>query len=542
MANGRSAALALRETRTLFGMGGVASLSDEQLLRRFANRDPHADDAAEMAFRALIQRHGPMVLGVCRRILSDTHAAEDAFQATFLVLVRKSHSVLVADSLAPWLHGVTRRVACRVKSREARRRIHERPIVGSLTSSVTDGVDRADLRTVIEAELRQLPECFRTPVLLCDLEGLSHEEAASRLGCPLGTIKSRLTRGRLRLRDRLVRRGITTAQEASAWLPPALLESTARAALAYAAKPRIAGTIAAGVESLVRATLRTLFLSRLKVTAVWLVFTSAILGGLPFLQAEDPGRAQVSSPIARPNEVNAKATFALSAERLLTVKALDDDTGKPAPDIALKVLGEQHAKSIVVEAKTGADGIATLTLPTGRYHQLIAQPPDTSNYITVHFDALMIFKEPNPKPLEIRLKRGSEILIEVIEARTKEPVRGLFFWIASANKPQEWHYLGDWSNDGPPQATRKDGKLRAVLHLPDAGTYRIKIGGLIDQDPLRPKNWVAPFFPGSMYHPLKPETGPIALPTDKKVTLKFQVYRLIGPGFFDPSREIKNRR
>src|SRR4051794_30206457 len=206
---------------------------DEQLLDLFVNRsDPGA-------FRALVARHGPMVLRVCRSVLRDPHDAEDAFQATFLVLVRRAGSLWARDSLGPWLHQVAHRTASRARSVAARRRRHEaRGAELMARSTHEDGRD--DLGGVVHEEVGRLPERYRAAVVLCLLEGLTPEQAARYLRCPVGTVQSRLARGREQLRGRLTRRGLTVPagllavggarSGASAAVPAALANSTIRAA------------------------------------------------------------------------------------------------------------------------------------------------------------------------------------------------------------------------------------------------------------------------------------------------------------------------
>src|SRR4051794_31493334 len=183
----------------VFREGTVAGLSDAELLERCAaRRDP-------ASLEALVSRHGPMVLGVCRRTLRDEHDVADAFQATFLVLTRRAGSPTVcsAGSLGPWLHGVAWRVCTRLRADTARRRA--RVAAGVDVAEVADrrgGPDTSDLRDRLDQELSRLPEKYRVPVVLCHLEGLTQEEAGRRLGCPTATVGVRLMRARERLRDR----------------------------------------------------------------------------------------------------------------------------------------------------------------------------------------------------------------------------------------------------------------------------------------------------------------------------------------------------
>ena len=196
-----------RSLGALFDIGVVGDLSDGQLLERFTTGHR---EAAELAFHSLVERHGPMVLRVCRRLLDDPNDAEDAFQATFLVLLRRARAIRDRGSVAAWLHGVAARVATRARVESARRKRIERqgirPTIGR-----NDDPDRLDLETLIDVELARLPEKYRRPVVLCYLEGLTHEGAAARLGWPVGTVRGRLSRARDLLRSRLTRRGVTAS-------------------------------------------------------------------------------------------------------------------------------------------------------------------------------------------------------------------------------------------------------------------------------------------------------------------------------------------
>jgi RNA polymerase sigma factor (sigma-70 family) len=192
-----------RDVETLFQIGSTGAVGDGQLVARFLSEG----EGSDAAFRALVIRHGPMVLGVCRRILDDPAAADDAFQATFMVLVKKARGLRDRDLLGGWLHGVAIRVARKAKSAAAYRREVERRSYRREDEPAHDH-ERAELRAIIDEEIRRLPEHYRLPLVLCHLEGMRHHEAADRLGCAVGTIESRLSRAREQLRSRLVRRGV----------------------------------------------------------------------------------------------------------------------------------------------------------------------------------------------------------------------------------------------------------------------------------------------------------------------------------------------
>src|SRR4051794_40093771 len=196
-----------RHLKALWDVGAIGALTDGQLLERFMTRD---GEAAAIAFEALLDRHGPMVLRVCRGVLRDHHDAQDAFQATFLVLVRRAGSLWVRDSLGPWLHQVAHRTAACARSAAARRRRCEMAAAQYASRSAADGAAH-DLGEILHGEVDRLPVRYRAVVVLCLLEGHTHEQAARYLGCPVGTVQSRLARGRRRLRDRLTRRGLAPA-------------------------------------------------------------------------------------------------------------------------------------------------------------------------------------------------------------------------------------------------------------------------------------------------------------------------------------------
>jgi RNA polymerase sigma factor (sigma-70 family) len=252
---------------TLFEVGAVGRLADAELLRLFLVG--RGDSRSEAAFAVIVERHGPMVMGVCRRALRDEHAAADAFQATFLILARRAGSVRVADSLGRWLYGVSVRVARRARS--IRRKERDR-VQGLDGIDPIDGTDclahhlRDERRAAIDEEIIRLPDRFRAAVVLCYMEGLTQEEAARQLRCPVGTIQSRLHRARERLRPRLARRGLATAvaglstlaaTSSRADVPPRLLARTIAAASRLAAGGPLAGTVPSAVAALVRPSIRS---------------------------------------------------------------------------------------------------------------------------------------------------------------------------------------------------------------------------------------------------------------------------------------------
>jgi RNA polymerase sigma factor (sigma-70 family) len=240
-----------------------AGLPDEHLLQCFV---AHRDDAA---FAALVRRHGGLVWGVCRRVLRNHHDAEDAFQATFLVLVRKAASLTSRKLLANWLHGVAYKTALKARAMTNKRQLRERRISELPELALPDDI-REDWQPLLDQELSRLPEKYRVPIILCDLEGKTRKEAAQQLGWPEGTLSGRLSRGRTMLANRLARHGLSltagalatalTEKAASAGVPASVISSTIKAApLVAAGQAAAPGVISAKVAALTNGVLNLNF-------------------------------------------------------------------------------------------------------------------------------------------------------------------------------------------------------------------------------------------------------------------------------------------
>jgi RNA polymerase sigma factor (sigma-70 family) len=218
---------------------GEAGLTDGQLLGRFL------EQRDEAAVAALVQRHGPMVWGVCRRVLGSHHDAEDAFQATFLVLARKAASVVPREMVGNWLYGVAHQTAMKARAMRARRRTRERQVTKMPEPEAPQRDVWADLQPVMDRELSRLADKYRVAIVLCYLEGKTRKEAARQLGCPEGTLAGRLARGRALLAKRLARRGVALSggtlsavlseSATSASLPTSVMFSTIKAVTSVAA-------------------------------------------------------------------------------------------------------------------------------------------------------------------------------------------------------------------------------------------------------------------------------------------------------------------
>jgi RNA polymerase sigma factor (sigma-70 family) len=344
----------IRQLGELFEGASSTGLSDRQLLERYITGG--GDAPGEAAFAALVGRHGPMVLAVCRKVLGDHHHAEDAVQAVFLILAQKARTIHEPHLLGNWLYGVAIRTARCARQRIARRRRGEGSdatrgseagtdadscaAVGS-TSPPADrrAIDREQAEALHD-EITRLPRAFRLPVVLCYFEGLTIDEAARRLRRPVGTLHSRLARAREKLRIGLIRRGIMISgqammvalvpRSASASIPPLLCNSIARAAIAFAARRAPAdGALSAPAAALAQEVLRTMLIHKFRLVVAAVLGLAAVVSGAGYLThvlataRDDVGRGtrNPAHPVAtRPPDQDAARTG-----------PHPPDTNRPAP-------------------------------------------------------------------------------------------------------------------------------------------------------------------------------------------------------------------
>jgi RNA polymerase sigma factor (sigma-70 family) len=368
---------ALRHIHRLFNEGLVTSLSDERLLERFVEtRD-------EAAFAVLVERHGPMVLATCRALLKNDHDAEDAFQATFLVLARKASSVRGSSGLGGWLHRVAYRVALRAGATERRRRqreiLPEEDIPVATTDSPLD-----ELRPALHEEIERLPESYRIPVVLCFLEGLTREHVAVQLNLSEAGIRNRLTKALDLLKRRLTRRGLAPSvvalaalarESTAATVPASLVSATVRSAVAFAAGTAMTGTASVAVTELASQSLRTMCWTKLKVGSALLALMS-VAGVSAGLLAAGPSNenskkspaprsavAQAPAPAANPQPVSKDKP----GETFEIYGRVVDPSGRAVagasvrPNLWAKAIGIDDPKSL--ETTSERDGLFVLRLP-----------------------------------------------------------------------------------------------------------------------------------------------------------------------------------
>jgi RNA polymerase sigma factor (sigma-70 family) len=375
----------LRHIRKLVETQAAGALDDRQLLERFATQHDQA------AFEALVQRHGPLVWHVCRRVLHQSHDVEDAFQATFLVLARKAAAIRKQDSLSCWLYGVAYRIASKVRRAASRRRTFG---IVEVVSSSADPLAEATWRegcTVLDEELSRLPEKYRNPLLLCGLEGKTRDEAAQQLGWSLSTFKRRLEKARQLLRTRLARRGFTFSapvlanflfQDTSAALPANLLSATAQAAARFATGTGPAGPAAALAEGV----LKSLSVTTSKIGLMLVLVLGLIAAGARTLARQSPATQQADD-----RQASAPPPLAQNVQESKPAPeppAPADRYGDPLPPGALARLGTVrfrlgglfYACAFSPDGKTLAAGsmggqIHLFEAATGKIRQLLEHSP-----------------------------------------------------------------------------------------------------------------------------------------------------------------------
>jgi RNA polymerase sigma factor (sigma-70 family) len=473
----------LRHVRKLLDAQKLEQLTDGQLLERYLSRQEEA------AFAVLVRRHGPMVLGVCRRLLQDAHAAEDAFQATFLVLFRRARALDQRGSLANWLYTVAYHVALKARADAAHRRQRERQVgeMGQVESHPEE-VWR-DLQPVLDEELSFLPDKYRTPIVLCYLQGKTNEEAARQLGWPIGTVKGRLSRAREILRTRLARRGITLstgllgvvlAEHASAAVPGLLVHSTIQTIGLLSAGKAIAGSAAAPAAALAEGVLKAMFATKLQI-ATGLVLTVGVLGVgagtlssrlLAQRQAEEsatgqpsllPAKEKLSRQAAPAENKIAQAVAPEPAkpedknERSIIGRVLDWD-GKPVADAQVVVVARRRRPirggdfssdtraEVLGQGKADADGhfrVAIRRISSAEVWQLHALAASTSHSLAM----VQLGPDVEQPQTMIKLPREQSIRGRLLDLQGR-PAAGVKVYVAALGQSEAGPKIWSWN---PPE-------------------------------------------------------------------------------------------
>ena len=402
------------------------TLSDDQLLEQFAlQRD-------EAAFEALLHRYGSLVFGVCRRLLYDVQDAEDAFQATFLVLARKAGGIGRRSLLGNWLYGVAFRVAARARKNVCRRRHSERHDVDLSAVPGVETTAEPDVAPLLHEEVRRLPDKYRGAVVLCYLQGQTNEEAATHLRCAVGTVKTRLTKARALLRSRLARRGVTLTAGllAANTLPEAaraaLLDGTFQAALSFAADSAVVGGASTQALALSTGVLRTMWWTKLKTLAAVILSVAVLAGmcGLAYqsLAVEPP--AQDNKKADKPKEDKDAILGVWKVEKVEEEgkDASDTEDGKRFKSSPLTITGNKIVMEGVFEMTYQLDPAAkpkAIDLDNGG-------GKTWNSVYSLEGNTLKICAPLDPggnRPAEVATKDGSKSRLLVLKRETKEKAK-----------------------------------------------------------------------------------------------------------------------
>ncbi len=476
----------IRHLHQAAGPPGDGTLTDGELLKRWA---VYRDQAA---FELLLWRHGPMVLGTCRRLLTDPHAADDAFQAAWLVLVRKAGSVRRPEALAAWLHRVAVRVALRARAGAARQRGRERPgLVEAPAPALPDDAAERDLRAVLDDEIDRLPGDQRRAFVLCCLEGKGYAEVAAQLGRPLGTVASWAARARQRLRVRLARRDVAgavgaafvglTADATAAGLPPALFASTVQAVPT--------GMVSIRTAALAEGVLRALFLARVKTIAAVLLAAGAIafgaVGWIHRMRADEP------TPPAAPAQVSVDPADLVAAPAgAFPAKKRGPLLQVPMPERTMMTVALSANGKLLAVAPHDQTIVRLWDVSTGQEHTLKGNPfsvtalafsPDGKTLATATGSWL-----PDGAPGEIKLWDVATARERATLGRLPQSVLALAFspdgrTLASASKTVK---LWETASGKEREELRPDsGFCWSVAFAPDGKTMAVGTGVLEDNTP-----------------------------------------------------------
>jgi RNA polymerase sigma factor (sigma-70 family) len=455
----------LRGIERIFNQGSLTGLSEGQLLRQFATGD-------EGAFEALVTRHGPMVLGVCRRLLYDRRDVEDAFQATFLVLLRKAGALRDAEALSPWLHGVAYRVAARIRCNSIRRPLEESR--GARPEAVEPECDleRTELRTLIDEEIRRLPEKYRLPVVLCYLEGRTHEEAARRLRCSAGSVRGRLDRARQKLKDRLTRRGLAPAaglaalamggEGASAAVPAPLIAGTVATLARAATAKAVSVTASTAALELADGVFRAMIVAKLKLAASFLAAGAIILAvGTAWLMALSGSFARdgrdAPALVASRGDGPTEQRQDIEGDQVgptVDFRIVDQRNGKPLPGVALTVNVDRQPAERTTTDDAGRAAVA-VPAPLPRFLSVVVRK-DGFAPLTLWFPSPI--REAEIPASYSQAMYASETIGGVVRDERGRPVAGVrvapTIWTSSA----DIRYLREDFQEPAPATTDAEGR------------------------------------------------------------------------------------
>jgi RNA polymerase sigma factor (sigma-70 family) len=434
MANGK-AELVVRHIRMLAASGQSNKLTDRQLLERYVQ------DHDEEAFAALLRRHGPMILSVCRRVLGNPQDAEDAFQATFLVLARKAATLRAQETIGTWLYEVAYRLAQEARRKSFRQRVREKKASRPSHSDQLSEITARELVEVLDEELNRLAEKYRAPLVLCCLEGRSGDEAARQLACSLSTLKRRLHRGRELLHVRLTRRGLALStaglstlllqHTASASIPLALADATIKAAMSFATTGTIGAAVSAKVLALSEGVLKGMFLTKLKIAAA-LVMVTVLAAGVGIssvsLHGAEDDKAEAASAS---DDASKKKSASMGSEPAnlgtVTGRVVLAADSTPVAGANVRLIKGDYYSSDGPRQKTATNERGEFTfkgLAGGKYLIVAFHGNLSSRTRMFQGESVTLAAGETTKPIVLRMQPGIAVRVKVLTEADSKPIAG----------------------------------------------------------------------------------------------------------------------
>jgi RNA polymerase sigma factor (sigma-70 family) len=450
----------------------LSALSDAELLSHFL------ESREEASFAAIVKRHGPLVLGVCKRFLRNHHDAEDAFQAVFLVLMKRADSIKPRAQLASWLYGVAYKTAYKTRQYLGKHRVRERAAIRLFGRPDASDGQWDDFWFILDQELNRLPSKYRDPIILCDLDGRSRREAAHVLGILDGTLSGRLTRGRRQLAARLTRRGVSLSgavmaallvnESARAAMPPGLAATTVRGALAFSCKGTLfSSSGAVAIPSITRGVIHSMFMTKLWQAASVLFVAAALVGAGGTVLAY---RGSGSDSATEQLEIVDNGAESTPQDSKANSQKLTNRQGENQPNAQLKRSIHQQA----FEAKTREwetrwkeyqAGRGVLDFLTCLSHELAQYELVLANGRDERLDAL---KAEFMRAFDIWEITQSRYIAGKVGGQDMTQARGYYESVRDRKRDAQWHDI-----DAPPseQIAVRMRELNLSLQLVDVATH-----------------------------------------------------------------------
>ncbi len=512
--------------RRSIGAGEKSDRTDGQLLEDYIRRRDEA------AVADLVRRHGPMVWGVCRRLLRNHHDAEDAFQATFLVLVRKAESIKPREMVGNWLYGVAHQTALKARATEAKRQARERQVKEMPEPAAPLELDHwSNLEVLLDQELCRLPDKYRVAIVLCDLEGKTYKVAACQLEIPEGTLSTRLRTARTMLAKRLARHrlavssgalsALVSEQAASACVPASVMSSTIKVATLVAAGHAAArGAISVQVAELTEGVLKTMLLTKLKTTMAWLLLAAALVSGVGVIYQTQAAEEQplLAKPFQeknveqKPSDMRLAFDEKLAREKKFVIvgQVMSADGKTPLEGVEVSASAGYGTLRPTGGTKTDRDGRFRLLFGPGihgagravvgqvavvharksgwhawtygwRGQFYLSDKLPAKADVPAGYTALV---PGQPAPLEFRMQPAAALKVKLLDGAGK-PLTGMRIWLTGKDLPPGASVITSGSTDEAGGFAATDvprSPYRLVIEDPATGRGELELGSIHFRD------------------------------------------------------------